>query len=313
MSALTESKFLKTREGTIDRLDVAASATIYKGGLTSRDAAGNAVPTDTTDGTVFWGIALEEQDNSAGAAGAKTVLVKRGCEVFVVSSGLSVTNIGDATYATDDQTVSLTPNTVPVGPITEYVSATSCWVALPVSPTLYDATSGLLISPRIKTAILDENGLELAKLTATAAAVNEITLANGDTGSGPSIVATGGDTNVPITLAQKAASAVILGAASCTGVQLAADQPILDSAGLEQVKFVATGTAVNEITLTNAAAGNAPAISATGDDTNIDLTLAGKGSGAVTLTSPKVTTGINDANGAESIKLMATALSLIHI
>lgn len=52
-----------------------------------------------------------------------------------------------------------------------------------------------------------------------------------------------------------------------------------DSSGNEIIKTPATASAVNEITVTNAATGNAPVISATGGDTNIDLSLASKGSG----------------------------------
>jgi len=55
-----------------------------------------------------------------------------------------------------------------------------------------------------------------------------------------------------------------------------------DENGLEQIKFATTASAVNEMTATNAATGNAPELSATGDDTNIDLNLTPKGIGRVT-------------------------------
>ncbi|MBX9588440.1 MAG: DUF2793 domain-containing protein [Hyphomonadaceae bacterium] len=64
---------------------------------------------------------------------------------------------------------------------------------------------------------------------------------------------------------------------------------ITDDAGNAQVTFRKTAGAVNRIGVTNAAAGNAPRIAAEGADANIDLTLAGKGSG-----HPKATLfGIN--------------------
>lgn len=50
-----------------------------------------------------------------------------------------------------------------------------------------------------------------------------------------------------------------------------------------------TASAVNEITIANAATGNAPALSATGGDTNIDLSLSGKGTGGVIVTDLQVT------------------------
>jgi hypothetical protein len=54
---------------------------------------------------------------------------------------------------------------------------------------------------------------------------------------------------------------------------------IEDDSNNEYVKFVKTATAVNEVSITNAAASGAPEISATGDDTDIDLKLTPKGSG----------------------------------
>lgn len=56
---------------------------------------------------------------------------------------------------------------------------------------------------------------------------------------------------------------------------------INDVNGNELVRVSATASAVNEITVANAAAGIAPAISATGNDTNINLNLVGKGTGVV--------------------------------
>jgi hypothetical protein len=52
---------------------------------------------------------------------------------------------------------------------------------------------------------------------------------------------------------------------------------------LELVKFAETASAVNELTITNSATGNAPEIAATGDDTNIDLKLTPKGTGKLNL------------------------------
>ncbi|NDC18775.1 MAG: hypothetical protein EBZ87_00695 [Microbacteriaceae bacterium] len=55
-----------------------------------------------------------------------------------------------------------------------------------------------------------------------------------------------------------------------------------DANGAELIKFPATvASAVNEITISNAATGNKPTITASGDDTNITLNLVAKGSGTV--------------------------------
>jgi len=64
-------------------------------------------------------------------------------------------------------------------------------------------TNKTLTSPKIGTSILDTNGLQLALLTATSSAVNEITLANAATGNNPTIQASGDDTNIGLQLKTK--------------------------------------------------------------------------------------------------------------
>jgi len=54
-----------------------------------------------------------------------------------------------------------------------------------------------------------------------------------------------------------------------------------DSGGLEVIKFGVTASAVNEVSITNAATGSGPIVSATGDDANISLNLTPKGSAGV--------------------------------
>jgi hypothetical protein len=81
------------------------------------------------------------------------------------------------------------------------------------------------------------------------------------------------------------------GTVSETGIQTLTNKtltsPIIneidDANSNEQIKFTATASAVNELTVTNAATGNAPEISSTGGDTNIDLKITPKGSGKVVL------------------------------
>jgi hypothetical protein len=65
-------------------------------------------------------------------------------------------------------------------------------------------------SPKIITDISDTNGNELLKVTATASAVNEITVANAATGNNPVLSATGSDTNIGITLTPKGTGNAVL-------------------------------------------------------------------------------------------------------
>ena len=101
-----------------------------------------------------------------------------------------------------------------------------------------------------------------------------------------------------------------------------------DTNGNELIKFPTTvASAVNEITVTNAAASSTPSISATGDDTNISLNLVAKGSGTIqaggvpvvtttgsqtltnkTLTSPTIT----GASGVINNTLTTTTGDIIY-
>ena len=64
-------------------------------------------------------------------------------------------------------------------------------------------TNKTLTSPKIGTSILDTNGAELFKLTATSSAVNELTYANAATGNAPAFTASGDDSNININLVPK--------------------------------------------------------------------------------------------------------------
>lgn len=86
---------------------------------------------------------------------------------------------------------------------------------------------------------------------------------------------------------------------------------------LELLKFVETASAVNEPTITNAATGNAPSISATGDDTNISLNLVPKGTGTVQANGANVlpTSGTPQATTSGTSKdfTIPSWATLIHV
>ena len=56
---------------------------------------------------------------------------------------------------------------------------------------------------------------------------------------------------------------------------------IEDDSNNEYLKFTKISSAVNELSIANAATGNSPSLAATGGDTNIDLTLSAKGIGMI--------------------------------
>lgn len=176
-------------------------------------------------------------------------------------------------------------------------------------------TQASMTSPRITTDISDTNGNELIKLTSTASAVNEITVANAATGN-PALITATGETNTGMTIAPSGTGRVTITQASMTSPRVTTG--INDSNGNELFLFTATASAVNEITYANAAAGSGPTFTATGGDTNIPITIAPKGTGRVTvtqasMTSPQITTGINDSNGNELFLFTATASAVNEV
>ena len=122
-----------------------------------------------------------------------------------------------------------------------------------------DGTTLSLTSPKVITGINDTNGNELLKVTATASAVNELTLANAATGGNPVLSATGGDTDIGITLTPKGTGGVVFPAGAVgtpaitttgdtnTGVYFsAADEISFATGGSQRVKI---GTA--DLTISN--------------------------------------------------------------
>jgi len=132
-------------------------------------------------------------------SGAYTVQFK-----YVSGSGdsftFATTNKGDAVvFATANDGTNPDIDTLPAGDVTTTGTQT--------------LTNKTLTSPKIGTSILDTNGNELALLTATSSAVNEITLANAATGNGP-IISSTGETNVDLNLNPKGSGVLKSGSAA---------------------------------------------------------------------------------------------------
>lgn len=136
----------------------------------------------------------------------------------------------------------------------------------------------------------DPNGNEILKSSYVASAVNEVTLKNAATGNAAEVQATGGDTDIDLKLTPKGAGNVVVS----TDLEITGND-IVDSSGNELISVSSTASAVNEITVVNAATGNGPDIQATGDDTDIDLNLTPKGAGALVVG----TGAINENKGAD--------------
>ena len=111
-------------------------------------------------------------------------------------------------------------------------------------------TNKTLTSPKIGTSILDTNGNELIKVTATGSATNELTIANAANGSAPTISATGSsDSNVNINIAPKGSGETVIG----TG---AANATLTSSGAHDLILDTNSGTNSGSITITDGADGN---------------------------------------------------------
>ena len=182
------------------------------GGYTTQDIAGGAGTTtlSVSDGSTGATLAHRMIEFTGSITGNRIVTIPLDVQTFYFlrnstsgaytvqfkyASGsgdsftFSATDKGDAVvFATANDGTNPDIDTLPRGTVT-----------LAGTETLTNKT---LTSPKIGTSILDTNGNELAILTATGSAVNEITLANASTGNAPTITASG-ETNVSLNLVPK--------------------------------------------------------------------------------------------------------------
>ncbi|MCH7472200.1 hypothetical protein IIA79_04530 [bacterium] len=133
MTALTESRYTKHRDGLISAHPVKGITKIYKGSLVTAATGGYAVPGSDTANEALLGVALEEADNSSGADGDITVRVQTyGVFSFAKSGTITQANVGDTLYIFDDQTVALittTTNDIPCGQL-EGLDGSDVWARI---------------------------------------------------------------------------------------------------------------------------------------------------------------------------------------
>lgn len=114
MAALTKGRKTSRIEAETFVGPVAAATTIFTGAILMRDASGNLVEGQTATGLTGVGVAYEDVDNSAGAAGDLTVTFRNGTFRFDNSAAadeITAADIGGIAYAVDDQTVAKTSAT----------------------------------------------------------------------------------------------------------------------------------------------------------------------------------------------------------
>ena len=140
------------------------------------------------------------------------------------------------------------------------------------------------------------------------------------TGTGSSVTFTGGDTSSKIVYGTGSGSnpnIIDLGFVTTTGTQTLTNKTltspkigtsILDTNGNQLALLTATSSAVNEVTLANAATGNNPILSATGDDSNIGISFVTKGTGVIKAEDAGGTVSAVKIAGKETMWIPASAM-----
>jgi len=105
-------------------------------------------------------------------------------------------------------------------------------------------TNKTLTSPKIGTSILDTNGAELFKLTATSSAVNEITYNNAATGNKPTFTASGDDTNIGVSIQPKGSGTVTIDALTFPAADGSSGQ-ILQTDGSGNLSFTTASSGIS--------------------------------------------------------------------
>ncbi|MCC8341609.1 hypothetical protein LNN35_02190 [Pseudomonas stutzeri] len=112
MSALTRDRNTPLKNAEIIGVPAAAGAKVHAGALVVANATGYAAPGTTAVGLTYLGRAEESVDNTSGANGAATVLVRR-LNAFKWGNDGSITQAhqGKTAYIVDDQTLAATDGT----------------------------------------------------------------------------------------------------------------------------------------------------------------------------------------------------------
>jgi len=105
-------------------------------------------------------------------------------------------------------------------------------------------TNKTLTSPAVGTSVLDTNGNELFKLTATSSAVNELTYANAATGNKPTFTASGGDTNIGVSIQPKGSGTVTIDALTFPAADGSSGQ-ILQTDGSGNLSFTTASSGIS--------------------------------------------------------------------
>lgn len=131
MPALTgDTSSTILRENELFSFPAAAATQFYKGGLVAINASNVLVKATLTAGLKVVGVCQDNVNNTAGAAGALQVPVRRGLHRFTNSGAFVLGDIGTTAYIADDQSVNKTSASNSAVGIVRDVDSSGVWVEI---------------------------------------------------------------------------------------------------------------------------------------------------------------------------------------
>lgn len=244
--------------------------------------AGTDIVLDADGGDVFLKDAGTTYGSLTNTSG--NLIIKSGTTTAMTFSGADATIAGDLTISGDD----LTMGTNTSGHIMVADGTNFNPVAVSGDVTIASNGAVTIASGAVETAMVNANVISgqtaessmdttndfVLVFDDSASALRKVTVGNLVSGAG------GGLSNIV-----EDSSPQLGGNLDTNSHNILIDDAhfIADENSNEQIIFQTTSSAVNQFDITNAATGNAPKISATGDDSNIDFDLEAKGTGHVTV------------------------------
>ena len=280
------------------------------GGYTAQDIAGGAQTTalSVSDGSTGATLAHRMIEFTGTITGNQIVTIPLDVQNFYFLNNSTsgsytvqfkyVSGSGDSfTFGASDKGTKIVFASANDGTNPDIIDIAMGDVTLTGTQTLTNKT---LTSPKIGTSVLDTNGNELAKVTATSSAVNEFTIANAATGNDPTLSATGDDTNIDIAIVPKGSGETVFGTGSASAA-------ITTSGTQDLVLDTNSGTNSGNITITDGANGiitispngTVVAQAVDGGDNTAAIKIAGK----ETIWIPAVAMYPNTTNGAEAAQV----------
>lgn len=133
MTALTADRQTPRRTGQDLSVPCAAAVRHFAGSIVCLNTAGFAVKGAAISTLKTLGVAIEQVDNTSGAAGDLQVPIRRGLWRFANSAAgdlIALADYGSPCYVVDDQTVAKTSNSAarPVAGTIRDVDAAGVWV-----------------------------------------------------------------------------------------------------------------------------------------------------------------------------------------